>query len=85
MLAHSQRFESYSERLQTYRLSGAIRLADEPSLSALDCTNLHLQPDDIVDGYEIKNHQGDYWLYLPFLDKFIWYGRKVHEWYTPLK
>ena len=85
MLAHSQRFESYSEKLQTYRLSGAIRLADEPSLSALDCTHLHLQPDDIVDGYEIKNQQGDYWLYLPFLDKFIWYGRKVHEWYTPLK
>ena len=60
-----------------YQVHGAIRLALEPNLTALDNADDVLSAGDIVEGYELKDKKGQTWIYIPYLDRFIWYGRKV--------
>jgi hypothetical protein len=50
-------------------------------LKALDKAEDTLTPGDVVRGIAFKNNSGELWIYIPCLDRFIWFGRKVTEYH----
>lgn len=60
------------------QVDGCIRLSKNPFLSDLDEATDTLEKGDVVSGFEVVcEENGKRWFYIPEMDRFIWYGRKI--------